>query len=183
MGYLLTKTGTYSAYGFLALSAGFLVAGMSPTSFVPFAPNVSIRMTSLILFSVLFLVVMRPLYSVKAPFLLGLVWGSTEGFYNFEKVFLYPKYEFGGSGGLWIEYMGFVALLCAVSFLSLRRWAKPNVLGLVLLFESALWPLTVGAMMFTNTAQPLSTVLLAETLGDVVNVAAMWSLFPPRVVY
>jgi hypothetical protein len=158
-----------------------LADGLQPNDFAYLSaiPNVSIRITSVMLFTGLFMGVLYPLYRSKAIWILGLAWGLIEGTFNIERAIFYPSILFANASGAWPLYMLAVAALFSVSFFALCKRFKPNVLGFTLLGLAIAWNL-LNPFMSVNTTQPLYKVLEFETTGDLICVGSVLCLFPWR---
>lgn len=111
------------------LSSVVLVAkGVPPTWFFPVLPDIGIRITSVLLYSFVFVAILRPRFGPRAVLVLGVMWGSAELVNNLELGVLTPWYITPElSHPFWWVYMGGVAVLAGTSLLVLRHRIRGKV--------------------------------------------------------
>lgn len=129
---------------FAVLFLGFALAAMAtgaagPLAFVPILPDVVLRLTAVLIFSALYLMVLLPLYRGKAVWALGLMWGFAELVWNAEVAIIAPVLITPAAHlASWWVYMGGVLLLFSASAYRLRhdlrraRLTSAMVIGILL---------------------------------------------------
>lgn len=133
LGHHLTVFVSGAAMVFAVSSVALLLKGTPPTWFFPVLPHVGIRITSVLLYSVLFFGVLAGRFRERAVLVLGLMWGSAELINNLELAVLQPWYVLAEvPHPTWWAYEGGVAVLAGISLLVLRKRIRGRV-GLVCL--------------------------------------------------
>jgi hypothetical protein len=162
---VLSRVAYVGAVCFLGLMAFDLSHGLGyATSFIqPFGLAIGFNGLSIIVYGTFYTVVLVPLYRQKAVWVLGVLWGLSEGIYNSEALAVGVPSIFGNLHSYtWLAYMAAVAVFFLASLFRLRGKLSLDRKVLALMVVMVAYPLLSGSIYSTLNGVSLHDLLFPD---------------------